>query len=95
VKIAYEQRGSYMNFANQLFAAARFKGLERRPDVPVLLLNGLGDRFVDPSCSTVLHDKFNWPLERHAWGGHDLPWDDPEWVLSKIRAWNMSLDATH
>lgn len=95
VKIANEQRGSYLNFANQLFAAARFKGLEQKADVPVLLLSGLGDRFVDPSCSSVLHDQFGWQLERHAWAGHDLPWDDPEWCLSKIHSWNSSLNASH
>jgi pimeloyl-ACP methyl ester carboxylesterase len=95
VKIANEQRISYASFANQLLAAARFQGLKKEAPVPVLLLNGLGDRFVDPSCSTVLHEKWGWPLERHAWGGHDLPWDDPAWVINKIRDWNKSLDASH
>ncbi len=94
LKIANEQRGSYLNFTNQLMAAARFSGLKQKPNVPVLLLNGLGDRFVDPSCSTVLHEKWGWPLERHSWGGHDLPWDDPAWVIEKVQTWNSSLDAS-
>lgn len=95
VKIANEHRLSFSSFASQLFAAARFEGIDKEAQVPVLLLNGLGDRFVDPSCSTVLHEKWGWPLERHSWGGHDLPWDDPQWVLDKISSWNSSLEAAH
>lgn len=87
-KLAIERPISYLNFSSQLLAAALFEGLVRPVDVPVLILNGLGDRMVDPSCSTVLHEKWGWPIERHPWAGHDLPWDDPEWTLGKISAWN-------
>jgi pimeloyl-ACP methyl ester carboxylesterase len=90
-KIGLERPTSYLNFANQLLAASRFGGLKQAVDVPVLLLNGLGDRFVDPSCSTKLHEKWGWPIERHPWGGHDLPWDDPQWVISRIDTWNKNI----
>lgn len=90
-KLAMERPTSYLNFTNQLLAAARFGGLEKNVNLPVLILNGLGDRFVDPSCSTVLHEKWGWPIERHSWAGHDLSWDDPSWVLAKIAAWNKSI----
>jgi pimeloyl-ACP methyl ester carboxylesterase len=90
LKIAKERPVSYLNFANQLAAAARFKGLGEKPAVPVLLLNSLGDRLVEPSCSTDLHKAWGCSLERHPWGGHELTWDDPEWTLSKIRTWNDS-----
>jgi pimeloyl-ACP methyl ester carboxylesterase len=90
-KLGMEHPIAYRNTANQLWAAMRFEGLEDRPPMPVLLLNGLGDRFVDPSCSTALHDKWGWPLERHPWGGHDLTWDDGAWVLSKTQAWSEGL----
>ena len=94
VKVGMDRAMSPLNFANQLLAAARFHGFKEAPSVPVLLLNGLGDRLVDPSCSTVLHEKWGWPLERHAWAGHDLAWDDPEWVLDKILTWNLSKDTS-
>jgi pimeloyl-ACP methyl ester carboxylesterase len=87
-KIAVERPISYKNFFNQLLAASRFGGLTVDTEVPVLLLNSLGDRLVDPSCSTRLHEKFNWPIKRHPWGGHDLPWDDANWVLDRIQEWN-------
>ncbi len=92
-KIAIERPVSYASFLNQLMAAARFKGAPMNSPVPVLLLNGLGDRFVDPSCSTQLHEKMQWPIARHPWAGHDLTWDDPEWVLDKINAWRASANA--
>ncbi|MGZ3723340.1 MAG: alpha/beta fold hydrolase [Bdellovibrionales bacterium] len=87
-KIAVERPISYKNFFNQLLAASRFDGLKTNTDVPTLILNSLGDRLVDPSCSTKLHERFNWPIRRHPWGGHDLPWDDANWVLDRIQEWN-------
>lgn len=92
-KIAMERPISYKNFFNQLLAAAKFKGLETDPGVPTLILNSLGDKLVDPSCSTKLHERFNWPINRHPWAGHDLPWDDPEWVLNHVQEWNKSMNA--
>jgi pimeloyl-ACP methyl ester carboxylesterase len=89
-KIAIERPVSYLCFFNQLLAASRFKGVDRDVKVPVLLLNGLGDRFVDPSCSTELHEAMGWPILRHPWAGHDLPWDDPEWMLEKISTWRIA-----
>lgn len=87
-KLAIERPTSYSNFANQIFAAALFDGLKKPLDLPVLLLSGLGDRLVDPSCSTSLHEKWGWPVNRHPWAGHDLPWDDAHWTLEKIASWN-------
>jgi pimeloyl-ACP methyl ester carboxylesterase len=91
-KLAIERPTSYSNFANQLLAAALFGGLKKAVDLPVLVLNGLGDRLVDPSCSTALHEKWGWPVERHPWAGHDLPWDDAEWTIQKIKNWNKDID---
>ena len=73
-KIGLEAPISYVNLFNQLYAASKFKTLAKSPKVPTLLLNGLGDRLVDPSCSTILHETLNIPIVRHSWAGHDLPW---------------------
>ena len=95
-RLAVERPIRYINFTNQLLAASRFKTLPAHPDVPMLILCGLGDRFVDPSCSILMHEKMKWPVEKHPWGGHDLTWDDPQWVTQKIRSWSeasaISLD---
>lgn len=92
-KIATDHPVTYRNVFNQLFAASRFEGLPQAPNVPVLVMNSLGDRFVDPSCSTALHEHFGWPIVRHAWGGHDLPWDDPAWCVEKIRTFDQGLSS--
>lgn len=83
-KIAVDRLPSYRTVFNQLLAASRFRDLEHKTEVPVLVLSALGDRFVDPSCSTALHEKWGWPIARHPWGGHDLPWDDGPWCIRKI-----------
>jgi pimeloyl-ACP methyl ester carboxylesterase len=64
-KLAIDRPMSYSNFTNQLLAAALCGGLKAPVNLPVFILNGLGDRLVDPSCSTVLHEKWGWPIERH------------------------------
>jgi pimeloyl-ACP methyl ester carboxylesterase len=84
-KIAQDHPIPPLTFVRQLWAASQFSGLQKKPATPVLLLNSLGDRFVDPSCSEALHQKFQWQLERHPWGGHDLVWDDPQWVADQIQ----------
>jgi len=86
-RLAVEHPIRYATLANQLLAAAQFNEL---PDthVPVLLMCGLGDRLVDPSCSIRMHDKMKWPLVKHPWGGHDLTWDDPDWVIQNIHSWS-------
>lgn len=86
-KLASEYPMSYLSAVSQLYAASRYPGLESAPEVPVLLLTGLGDRLVDPSCSMRLSERFHWPIERHPWAGHDLTWDAGDWVLEKILTW--------
>lgn len=88
-KIGQERPVSYLCFFNQIVAASRYSGLSST-QVPTLVLSGLGDRLVDPSCSTDIHNKFGWPIFRHPWAGHDLPWDDPQWVLDKIEEWHKA-----
>lgn len=83
-KIAVEQPVKFSTFAKQLLAASRFSGIKNNSRVPVLVLNSLGDRLVDPGCSEALHQKFQWRLERHPWAGHDLTWDDAAWVTDYI-----------
>jgi pimeloyl-ACP methyl ester carboxylesterase len=93
-RLAVEHPIRYSTLANQLWAASQFKGLPETK-VPVLLLCGLGDRLVDPSCSMALEQKMEWPLMKHPWAGHDLTWDDPQWVLQQVRSWSeASVEST-
>lgn len=72
------------NFMRQIWAAARFTPSLVRPEIPLTLLCGEGDRFVDPACSRRLAEAWGAPLFTHPWAGHDLPLDAPEWVISIV-----------
>lgn len=90
-EIARQRPISPVTVARQLLAAATF-GLSRRlSQTPALVLSSMGDDMVDSSCSTQIADHWSCEIERHSWGGHDLPLDDPGWVLDRIANWRQSL----
>jgi pimeloyl-ACP methyl ester carboxylesterase len=76
-----------VNFIRQLIAAFRFRPVIKEVKSPILLLNSLGDRLVDSGCSQKIQAKWKWELKTHPTANHDLPLDDPEWVLNEIRRW--------
>ncbi len=76
-----------LNVLKQVMAASRFRIETWDHPHPILLLSGLGDRMVDPSCSQAIHKEFGWPLVQHPWAGHDLTLDDGPWVAEQISKW--------
>lgn len=78
---------STRNGLRQLLAAVRYRAPHWAPAVPMLLLNGLGDRLVHPDCSAVLAAQWQVPLIRHPTAGHDLPLDAGPWLVQQIRTW--------
>lgn len=92
VRIFEERPISRKTVLKQLLAAATWAVPREAPTgVPFLLLNSLGDRMVDPVASEALQKKWNIPMRRHPWAGHDLALDDPDWVLEQIRAWSSAV----
>jgi pimeloyl-ACP methyl ester carboxylesterase len=85
VKITQVRPVASANALRQIVAAARYRPPQVKPPVPSLVLNGLGDRLVDPSCSRAIAQKWGLKPETHPTAGHDLTLDEPEWVLAKIR----------
>jgi pimeloyl-ACP methyl ester carboxylesterase len=75
------------NLLRQLWAAARHASPARPPPVPTLLLASSADRLVNVRCSQALAQAWHCPLRPHPWAGHDLPLDDPDWVLQQLSAW--------
>jgi pimeloyl-ACP methyl ester carboxylesterase len=70
--------------ASQLWAAASFAappGLS----VPTLVVAGGRDALVHPTCSRRLADRIRRPLAVHPEAGHDLPLDEPEWLVERVR----------
>ncbi|MCQ8118442.1 alpha/beta fold hydrolase [Methylomonas rosea] len=78
---------SLANCVRQLKAAARYKPDHRKPETPLLLLNGRGDRLVAPACSDTIHNKWQIDIFTHPWAGHDLCLDDGAWVANRLRDW--------
>ena len=78
---------SAANAMRQLLAAARYRVRLRAPAVPLLLLASEQDRLVDVSCSRAVAQRWAVPIRLHPRAGHDLPLDDPAWVLAQVQAW--------
>lgn len=72
------------NALHQITAAARFRPEKKRPLPDALLLASRGDRLVDWRCSQALAQRWQWTLQVHPDAGHDLPLDDPQWIIRQI-----------
>jgi pimeloyl-ACP methyl ester carboxylesterase len=83
--IARARPVSTANALRQLVAAARFHPPREKPACPVLLLNGAGDRLVNPACSREIARHWGLAVQMHPTAGHDLTLDEPEWVVDRVR----------
>lgn len=86
VDYAQSRPVSPWNALRQLVAAASFRAPEHL-QVPGLVLASLGDRLVAPECSRAIARACKLPLREHPVAGHDLPLDDPHWVVEQIARW--------
>ena len=75
------------NVLRQLRAAAAFRAPEAPPGMPVLVLASTRDGLVNPACSIRMADAWHAELALHPTAGHDLPLDDPQWVVHTTRSW--------
>ncbi|QPK64148.1 alpha/beta hydrolase [Methylomonas sp. LL1] len=90
-KIQRARPVSLRNSLRQITAAAHYRPGDEKPEPPILLLNGRGDRLVAPACSSALQQKWQLQLETHPWAGHDLTLDDGAWVADRLEAWIKQL----
>jgi pimeloyl-ACP methyl ester carboxylesterase len=91
LEIAAQCPVARINIVRQLFAAATFRAGQGTPDIPILLLASKHDRLVDSRCSHDLAGHWNCPVVVHPVAGHDLPLDDPDWVVLQCRQWLESI----
>ncbi len=82
-----ERPVSPANAVRQLIAAARYRCDAPPVGTPLLLLGSAQDALVDVRCSRALADAWQVPLAVHPTAGHDLTYDDPEWVAARVRSW--------
>ena len=71
---------------NQLLAAMQFS-ITAKPQQPLLVVTSRGDRLVDYRCSWKLAQTWKTDYVEHEFAGHDLPLDEPEWVVQRIKQW--------
>jgi pimeloyl-ACP methyl ester carboxylesterase len=75
------------NALRQLVAAARFSASPQAPPCPVLLLGSERDGLVNVQCTRAIAQHWKSPLALHPDAGHDLPLDDPQWVIRQVQRW--------
>lgn len=74
------------NVLRQLLAAASYRA-PQGVAAPTLLLASEADDLVSPRCSRQIAQRWCASLVVHPEAGHDLPLDDPEWVVNQIGRW--------
>jgi pimeloyl-ACP methyl ester carboxylesterase len=85
--IQQQQSVSRRLILRQFIAAARFKLPDLAEHSQGLILASDNDRMVASDCSRQLAGRYHWPLLRHPDAGHDLPLDQPEWVIAAFKQW--------
>ena len=71
----------------QLMSAARYQARLEAPNTRLLILCSKLDRLVHARCSLAIASHWKSPLAVHASAGHDLPLDDPDWVIEQVQRW--------
>lgn len=88
-KFQLERPVSIENFSRQLLAAALFRPTLEKPSCSVLVVGSRGDRMVSPECSTQIANRWQAQFVQHPDAGHDLPLDDPRWLIEQIRSFDF------
>ncbi|WII73791.1 alpha/beta hydrolase [Bdellovibrio sp. 22V] len=71
------------NILRQLVAASRYQFPHEAPG-DVRLLGSYGDRLVSPTCTLKIAEKWGVKPAMHSWAGHDIPIDDPHWLIEHL-----------
>ena len=71
------------NVARQLFAASRYRFPQQAPG-DIKVIGSYGDRLVSPTCSLKIAEQWGLKATMHSWAGHDVPLDDPQWLIEQL-----------
>lgn len=83
-QVARDRPVRVTNFLNQLYAASRYKIPQEPLATPLIIFNSRGDEMVDYRCSEALARHWKCPIHTHLTAGHDIPIDDPDWLIEKL-----------
>ncbi|UOF01688.1 alpha/beta fold hydrolase [Bdellovibrio reynosensis] len=83
--VAYSDRYpvKMQNILRQLAAASQFRFPKEAPG-DVRLIGSHGDRLVSPHCTLRIAHAWELKPHMHPWAGHDIPIDDPQWLLEQL-----------
>ena len=83
-KVQQENPMTLENKLRQLLWAYK-NSSPKKIETPLYFLASRDDKLVNFSCSKELAHKYKSKIDYHATAGHDLPLDDSEWVIEKIK----------
>lgn len=86
-----ETKTSTPNVLRQIWASHWHRFPKKRPAVPMMFMASAEDKFAHPDCTLRICAKWNLEPAIHPRASHDLPIDDPQWVVGKLRAFRASL----
>lgn len=89
-EIEFKYPTQSVNFMRQLYVATQISILNKKPDIPILIVNSRNDKIVHPTCSKKISADWNLELLEHEHAGHDLSLDDPQWLITHISNWLKS-----
>lgn len=75
---------SFKNTLAQLLGAARFKAPKSAPIPHSFVYGAIQDRLVSHKCSLAVANNWKVPMAIHPTAGHDLPLDEPEWLIDML-----------
>lgn len=82
-QFAADHKVSRANFFRQLILANNIQ-LPQIPNVRLNVLSAAQDRLVHPTCSQQIANGLKGKLIIHPSAGHDLPLDEPEWLIEQL-----------
>lgn len=71
------------NIVRQMAAASRYRFPNTAPG-EIRLIGSYGDRLVSPHCTLKIAEKWGMKAAMHPWAGHDIPIDDPHWLIEHL-----------
>jgi hypothetical protein len=76
-----------INFIRQIQLAKKIK-IENWKNTKLNVISSTSDRLVSHFCSKIIAQKLNGNLIIHSCAGHDIPLDDPSWLIQVLDANN-------
>ena len=76
---------SLSNTLRQLVSAATIPMPKFSEKTHLIVVRSLGDKLCRPECSERLARHYRATLQTHPTAGHDLPVDEPQWLVDRLK----------